>query len=121
MAEYVKLNRNATPKFDFGKYISHIANNYTYPISYGQLIISFTVTKEGVAINPKVIISYESQFDKMIIQAVLNSAGWESALLKGKPVDQVQSYTINIANSALQLDLNDTFQLQPQLGVFTDQ
>ena len=121
MAEYVKLNRNATPKFDFGKYISQIANNYTYPISYGQLIISFTVTKEGVAINPKVVTSYEPQFDKMIIQAVLNSAGWEPALLKGKPVDQAQSYTVNIVNSALQLDLNDTFQLQPQLGVFTDQ
>ncbi len=121
MAEYVKLNRNAAPKFDFGKYISQTANNYTYPISCGMLTISFTVTKNGAVINPKVVMSYEPQFDEMIIQAILNSAGWEPALLKGKPVDQVQSYTINIVNSALQLDLNDTFQLQPQLGVFTDQ
>jgi antitoxin component YwqK of YwqJK toxin-antitoxin module len=121
MAEYAKLNKNATPKFDLGKYISHIADNYTYPISNGQLTISFTVTKVGVAINPTVVISYEPQFDKMIILAVLNSGSWEPVLLKGRPVDQVQSYTVNIANSALQLDLNDTFQLRPQLGVFTNQ
>jgi antitoxin component YwqK of YwqJK toxin-antitoxin module len=119
LTEYVKLNRHATPKFDLRKYISHRTNHYTYPISNGQLTISFTVTKDGVAINPEVVKSYEPQFDKMITYAILNSAGWQPALKKGLPVDEVRYYTVNIVNSALQLVSDETFQLQPQMGVFT--
>ena len=114
IAEYTKLNRNAAPKFDLGKYISHAATNYTYPISNGQLTISFTVTKAGIAIKPNVEVSYEPQFDKMIVSAILNSAGWEPSLLKGQPVDQAQSYTIKIVNSALQSDLNAS-SLKPEV------
>ncbi|HEY8782373.1 MAG TPA: energy transducer TonB [Mucilaginibacter sp.] len=110
LAEYVKRNRDATPKFDFGKYISHIANHYTYPISNGKLTISFIVTKDGVANNPKVVESYEPQFDKMITDAILNSARWKPALLKGQPVDEVRYCTINILNSAIQLVSESTFQ-----------
>jgi antitoxin component YwqK of YwqJK toxin-antitoxin module len=119
LTEYLKLNRHAIPKFDLRKYISHTAKHYTYPISNGQLTISFTITKDGVAINPEVVKSYEPQFDKMITCAILNSARWQPALKKGQPVDDVRYYTVNIVNSALQLVSDDTFQLHPQLGVFT--
>jgi len=122
---YAKLNKSATPRFDFEKYISHIADPYTYPISNGRLVVSFTVTKGGVAINPKVVKSYEQQFDNLIIQAILNCPKWEPALSKGQPVDQVQFYTINIVNSAMRLEFDNTHHLHkkfdPALGVFVYQ
>jgi antitoxin component YwqK of YwqJK toxin-antitoxin module len=117
MVEYVKLNRDAAPKFDFRKYISHTTKHYTYPISNGQLTISFTVTKDGVVINPKVEKSYEPQFDKLITSAISNSAKWEPALKKGQPIDELRYYTLNIENSALQLVSDNTFQLHPERDV----
>ena len=124
-AAYEKLNKSATPKFDFEKYIAHIAGSYTYQISTGQLTVSFTVTKEGMAINPRVVTSYEPRFDYLISQAILNSPKWTPALVKGQPVDQVQFYTIHIVNSALRLELDNTYHLHkkfdPALGVYTYQ
>ena len=124
-AAYEKSNKNATPKFDFEKYISHIASTYTYTISSGQLTITFTVTKDGVATNPKVVQSYEPRFDFLISQAILNAPKWTPALSKGQPVDQLQYYTIHIVNSAMRLEFDNTYHLHkkydPALGVFTYQ
>jgi len=125
MVAYEKLNKSATPKFDFEKYISRITDPYNYPISKGQLIVSFTVTKDGVAINPKVVKSYEPQFDDMIVQAILNSPKWVPAISKGQAVEQKQYYTINIVNSAARFEFDNTYHLHkkydPVLGVFTYQ
>ncbi len=111
-----KNNKSAVPNFELSVLLSRKFEHYNFTIPHGRFYMSFVVTKEGKIINPKVIESYEPEFDNIVLQATLNSK-WKSALKNGQPVDQVQYYTINIVNSTALF--NDGYTLHKKYNLQT--
>jgi periplasmic protein TonB len=79
----------------------HISNNLNYPIGaarsgiMGTIVMQYTITKTGEAINFKIVQSVEKSLDEEAIRVMeLLPQRWLPAEADGKPIDMVSEYTI---------------------------
>jgi antitoxin component YwqK of YwqJK toxin-antitoxin module len=112
--EYAKKNKDAIPNFDFQTLVTRTFEHYVYSVTTGKFVMTFTITKEGKVIEPRVVQTFETPFDELAIQAMLNSR-WKPAIRNGEPVSQFYFITINIRDGVAQIpggDLHKHYNLQ---------
>ena len=91
------------PRFESEKYADfddYISNNFNYPSNVkrdgieGEVIVEFTVSKNGKIKNPKIIKGARDDFDAEAIRLIKNSPDWIPANLNGVNEDQKIKWTI---------------------------
>ena len=91
------------PRFESEKYADfddYISNNLNYPSNVkkdgieGEVIVEFTVSKNGKIKNPKIIKGASDDFDAEAIRLIKNSPDWIPANLNGVNEDQKIQWTI---------------------------
>lgn len=83
------------PTFNNGgpmAYNSYLQTNLHYPTYCqllgieGEVIVSFTVDKDGNVVDPSIIKGVNPDFDTEVLRLVLDSPKWKSGKSKGQPV-----------------------------------
>ncbi|SMC46991.1 energy transducer TonB [Pedobacter africanus] len=89
------------PRFPGGKsalnefIVKHVKHPEGIPIVKGQVIVRFKINTEGKAVNPTVISSLSSEYDREAINLINKMPNWEPGKQDGKPVVITLSLPIN--------------------------
>ncbi|HTK19743.1 MAG TPA: energy transducer TonB [Mucilaginibacter sp.] len=112
--EFAKNNKAAVPNFDFQTLVDRTFQHYNNSLASGKFVMTFTITKEGRVTEPKIVETFEAQFDEMATQAMLNTR-WKPAISNGQPVNQIQTITINVRDGVAQVpggNLHKSYNLE---------
>ena len=79
---------NAYPGFNFEYHIYKLLKKLGLPAAHGNVVVSFTITKDGELIKPALNMGVNPILDEAIIEAIKNSPKWVPARLKNKKIEQ---------------------------------
>ncbi len=85
---------NAYPGFNFIYHVyKHLIQSGIKPI-YGDILVAFTVNKDGSLTEPEILMGLSPTMDASIIEAINNSPRWVPAKKGNKKIDQKVSFIL---------------------------